>query len=279
MDVSELFRIGDVARMFHLSVGSLRHYEQAGLLKPEYIDPDTGYRYYSTRQFEVLNTIRYLRVLDMPLGQIADFLQNKDIDVIEEKLLRQKETVVQKQKELRSIEQKIDYRLQQLRDAKASEFDVIRVEQLPACRIAWIRDSLRPQSYFDLEESIRRLENGQKVPVVFLGKVGVGISKEELIARHFDQYDRVFIALDDVDDFEGEVEYLPQGECVSVRFCGSHREAPAYYGWLETYIREHGLKIAGSSREITMIDYGITNDTSKFVTEIRIPVEKQEDVR
>lgn len=29
------------------------------------------------------------------------------------------------------------------------------------------------------------------------------------------------------------------------------------------------------SREITVIDYGITNDTEKFVTEIIIPVKKQ----
>ena len=87
--MQELFQIGDVAKLFHISVGSLRHYEQAGLLKPEYVDPSTGYRYYSTRQFEILNTIRYLRVLDMPLNQIADFLQNRDISVIEEKLLKQ----------------------------------------------------------------------------------------------------------------------------------------------------------------------------------------------
>lgn len=58
-------------------VGSLRHYEQAGLLKPEYTDPETGYRYYSVRQFEVLNTIRYLRVLDMPLGQIGEFWETE----------------------------------------------------------------------------------------------------------------------------------------------------------------------------------------------------------
>lgn len=63
MENKKLFQIGDVAKMFHISVGSLRRYEQAGLLKPEYTDPETGYRYYSARQFEVLNTIRYLRVL------------------------------------------------------------------------------------------------------------------------------------------------------------------------------------------------------------------------
>ena len=42
----ELFQIGEVAKMYHLSVGTLRHYEQVGLLKPEYTDPATGYRYY-----------------------------------------------------------------------------------------------------------------------------------------------------------------------------------------------------------------------------------------
>ena len=43
MDKKDLFQIGDVAKMFHLSVGSLRHYEKIGLLKPEYTDSKTGY--------------------------------------------------------------------------------------------------------------------------------------------------------------------------------------------------------------------------------------------
>ena len=79
MEKRELFQIGEVARMFHLSVSSLRHYEKAGLLQPERVDTETGYRYYSVRQFECLNTIRYLRVLGMPLEQIADFLKNRDV--------------------------------------------------------------------------------------------------------------------------------------------------------------------------------------------------------
>lgn len=58
MGRKELFQIGDVAKMFHISVGTLRHYGKLGLLQPEYIDSETGYRYYSTRQFECLNTIR-----------------------------------------------------------------------------------------------------------------------------------------------------------------------------------------------------------------------------
>ena len=78
----KLFQIGDMAKLFHLSVSSIRHYEALGLIMPEYIDPDTGYRYYSTRQFEAFNAVLYLRALDMPLSEIADFLQNRDVEKI-----------------------------------------------------------------------------------------------------------------------------------------------------------------------------------------------------
>jgi DNA-binding transcriptional MerR regulator len=275
LSASELFQIGEVAKLFHISVGSLRHYEQAGLLKPQHIDPDSGYRYYSTQQFEALNTIRYLRVLDMPLDQIAEFLQNRDIDVIEEKMVRQKQAVIEKQRELKNIEQKIDHRLRQLHDARNAELDVVRVEDVPACRLVLMRDSLKPRGWLDLENPIRKLAAGQKTPIVFLGKVGVGISKENLTAGHFDQYDYIFLLLDEEDSYEGRAEIFPAGKCAALRFCGSHSEAPAYYQRLAAYAAEQSLSITGFSREITMIDYGITNDRSKFVTEIRIPVAKK----
>ena len=39
-------------------------------------------------------------------------------------------------------------------------------------------------------------------------------------------------------------------------------------------LREEGYTAAGFSREITVIDYGFTTDTEKFVTEIMIPLQK-----
>ena len=209
MDKPKLFQIGDVAKLFHLSVSSLRHYENVGLLTPEYIAPDTGYRYYSPRQFEALNTIRYLRALDMPLAEIADFLQNKDVDKIEEKLRHQKEVVMEKQRELQRIERKIDNRLRQLYDAQHSEFDVVKVVQSPARRMVWMEDSLKIKDFFDMELPIRRLEQSQAETAIFLGKVGVGISVENLNAGNFEQYDGIFLLLDDVDQFDGTTVQLP----------------------------------------------------------------------
>ena len=206
MEDKKLFLIGEVAKMFHISMGTLRHYEQAGLLTPEYTDPNTGYRYYGTRQFELLNTIRYLRVLDFPLAQIKAFLDNRDTEVIEEKLVHQKEVIARKQKELELISRKIDHRL------------------------------------------------------------------EQLLKRSFQDYDRIFLLLDQEDRYDGETETFPRQTCVTIRFCGSHREAPTYYQKLLAYIEEKNLSITGFSRETTLIDYGLTNNTDKFVTKIQIPV-------
>lgn len=272
MDDKKLFRISDVAKMFQVSAGTLRHYEQAGLLQPEYTDPDTGYRYYSDRQFEVLNTIRYLRVLDLPLNEIAEFLHNRDIDVIEKKLERQKELIARKKRELEIIERKIDHRIRQIRDASQSELDVIRKIKIPGCRMVRMQDSLRPKSYLDLEFSIRQLQKDQPESNVFLGKVGIGMTKGHLLEGKLDTYDLVFLILDEEDSYDGKIEELPEQTYMTVRFCGGHTEAPGYYQKLLACIRAEHLTVTGFSQEITMIDDGITSDPEKFVTEIRIPV-------
>jgi MerR HTH family regulatory protein len=53
--------VGDFSRATHLSVKTLRHYHQVGLLEPVTVSPDTGYRYYSAEQIPTAQVIRRLR--------------------------------------------------------------------------------------------------------------------------------------------------------------------------------------------------------------------------
>lgn len=272
MDRKGLFSIGEVSKLFHISVSSLRHYENVGLLYPEYTSPDTGYRYYGTEQFEVLNTIRYLRALDMPLAEIEDFLKNKDISNIEEKLVQQKKIVLEKQQELQRIEQKINHRLNVLSDAQNMPLDTVTLVQLPACRMVWVDAPMKIKDSQELETPIRKLDQSQAEAVVFLGKVGLGISTEHLQKAEYQKYDGIFLILDDEDIYDGETIHVAESLCVRLRFRGSHTEAFGQYKKLLGYIKKHQMQIDGFSREITLIDYGITNDPGKFVTEICIPV-------
>lgn len=277
MDKKELFRIGEVAKLFHISVSTLRHYENEGILHPEYIDENSGYRYYSTRQFECLNTIRYLRVLGTPLNQIAEFLANRNLDSIQALLEKQKNEISNKITELETIKKKINNRLNQLNDAISSTLDKIEIINVPPRKIAWIRHSISLKSYLDLEVSIRELEAKETDAFVFLGKVGVGISEEHMKSEQFKTYDRVFLILDSEDNFSGKITELPSNTSVRIRYRGSHNEAEKQYKKLIEFIKVNNLRICGFSSEITMIDYGYTDDTSKFVTEIQIPVKCIDD--
>lgn len=272
-----LLQIGEVAKLSHISVGSLRHYEKLGLLTPEYVDESSGYRYYSIRQFECLNTIRYLRVLGMSLPEIAGFTQNRNLEKIQEMLCQQKAEVSRRQEELRRVERKIDNRLQQIHDALSTEKNKITLKKQPPRRIAWLRTDLSIESYQDpkFEASIRQLEQQQDEAVVFLGKVGVGIPKEWLDSGRYDRYGMVFLILDEEDKYAGDVEELPSETCATIRFQGSHMDASAYYERLCGYIEEQGWRINGFSKEVTLIDFGFTNDPGQFVTEIQIPVDAQ----
>src|SRR5690348_1985976 len=70
--------IGDFSRMTHLSVVTLRHYHEVGLLIPAEIDPQSGYRFYEPGQVRIAQVIRRFRDLGMPLDQIREVLQAPD---------------------------------------------------------------------------------------------------------------------------------------------------------------------------------------------------------
>jgi DNA-binding transcriptional MerR regulator len=70
--------VGDFSRATHLSVKTLRHYHQVGLLEPAAVNPDTGYRYYSAGQIPTAQVIRRLRDLEMPVGDVKAVLAAPD---------------------------------------------------------------------------------------------------------------------------------------------------------------------------------------------------------
>jgi len=65
-----LLPIGAFARSARLSPKALRLYDELGLLRPAYVDPATGYRFYDPAQLEQARLVAWLRRLGMPLARI-----------------------------------------------------------------------------------------------------------------------------------------------------------------------------------------------------------------
>ena len=72
--LKEYSKIGDIALLSQVTVVTLRHCDEMGLIKPALVDPLTGYRYYSVDQLPELNRILALKDLGLSRDQIAEIL-------------------------------------------------------------------------------------------------------------------------------------------------------------------------------------------------------------
>ena len=70
-----MFRIGDFSRLARVTIKTLHHYDEAGLLQPSHVDRQSGYRYYTAAQLETLQRILLLKDLGFALEQIGELLK------------------------------------------------------------------------------------------------------------------------------------------------------------------------------------------------------------
>ncbi len=266
-----LFTIGEMARLFHMNIRTLRYYDEIGVLKPEYVNEETNYRYYSTVQFERLNTIKYLRALDVPLEKILLFLNEKDVNTILSIFVEQHESVVRKQEQLSRIEKKITKRMEQIKAALTAPYGKVIVKQIPQRKVVLLEKKITREE--DLEPLIRDISKKYDLDdAIFLGKVGVSVSKEDLEKKEFAHFSSIFIIVEDEDDFIDNDVVLQEGMYVTIQYRGTHEDAPLYYAMVFDYLIDSGFHLKGDSIEITMIDAGMTTDQSQFVTELQIPI-------
>ncbi|WP_042352671.1 MerR family transcriptional regulator [Bacillus massiliigorillae] len=272
--MKDSFLIGEVSKLFQLDIRTLRYYDKIHLFKPKYVDEHNGYRYYTIDQFEQLNTILYLKSLHVPLKDIKEFLENRDVDNILFLLEKQKIETEKRLYEISQVQRKIDKRIEQIKDATHQDVLYrIREHELPERVVVYLKQNIYMKN--DFEMLIRVLENNANMKsAVFLGKVGFSIAADNLKKRMFNEYNSIFIIVDAESYRYSEARTLSKGIYLSIRFEGTHEDASPYYDQLIDYIEKNQYEIVDDAIEITLIDYGFTNDKSKFVTEIQIPITK-----
>lgn len=117
--MENLLSIGEVAKIRNVNVQSLRYYEKLGILIPAYINPDTGYRYYSLEQIMILDTIILCIDLGIPLKDLKNYVDGDDQLEFERLLRDGKKLATQKIKKIESNLNSIDRTLQHINAQKS----------------------------------------------------------------------------------------------------------------------------------------------------------------
>lgn len=281
-----MFRIGEFSRLSRVSVRMLRHYDQLGLLKPSHTDSFTNYRYYSADQLPRLNRIIALRDLGFSLEQIAKML---DEDLPSEQLLgmlklRQAEIEQQMQIEQSRLA-RLETRIYQM-NGKGSQkmYDVILRElesQLVLSRREIASDDDRIQSMFEEAE-------------VYVAQFDARADKPPMTIYHDQEYREkdidaeIILPLKLAIPGKDEMRFvqLPQVKTAAcVVHTGDYSSIYMAYNALLEWIEANGYRIAGPIREVylryTADGLGfdlpptyLAKDSSSFVTELQLPVEK-----
>lgn len=268
-----MLRISDFSKLSRVSAKALRYYDELGLLRPERVDPDTGYRLYSVTQLPRLNRILALKDLGFSLDQVARLLEEELPPAELRGMLRLKQAETRRHidAELARLD-RIEGRLRQIeQEETASPYEVV-LKSVDAQRVASVRDRLQafPEvgRLFDELRAYRR-------------RHGIRTTTWTAIRHDYDPGDEdvdgeATMATDDPLPADGRVREsaLP---AVAAMACVVHhgpfdsmRQA---YTALITWIETGGYRITGPSRELYYRGGNDQHDAS-FVTEIQFPVEK-----
>jgi len=268
--MDQLFTIGQLSKLYNIKIPTLRYYDEVGLLKPAKVDPETHYRYYSSEQFERLNSLSYLKTLDLSNESIKHFFDARDISTLEDMLKAQRAQVHQQIAALENVERRINTRLSQVEDAVKSSLDKVELVELPEIPMIYLDEAYQLNEDIEMPISTLRKRFGVDNNV-FLGKIALTVSQQQLEQQQFDRYSGLLMILEPGDSNE-QTGSLPAGKYLRLRFHGTHETATEHYLKLLDYCQTHNYQINGDAVETTLIDYGITNDFSKYITEIRVPI-------
>ena len=71
-----MLSIGEFSKICSVSAKTLRYYAEIGLLEPEKVDPENGYRYYSVDQLETMLFINRLKSYSFSLDEIKNIIRS-----------------------------------------------------------------------------------------------------------------------------------------------------------------------------------------------------------
>lgn len=105
---NDLLSIGEVAHLKGVGVKALRYYERIGILRPAYVNPETGYRYYALRQMAELDVIVSCVQLGVPLKELTRYVSDRGMMDIAALLERARGLAVEKLRTTQAILMELD---------------------------------------------------------------------------------------------------------------------------------------------------------------------------
>jgi DNA-binding transcriptional MerR regulator len=264
--------IGEFSCATHMTIKTLRHYHQVGLLEPVEIDPRTGYRRYAIDQIPTAQVIRRFRDLEMPLEEIQAVLSAPDLHSRNQRITAHLSHL---ERELGRTQSAVAS-LRELLAGPSSEDapSAIELRTVPAVEAAAVTEVVDvEQSAAWLQGALGELRATLAVHGATTDAPGGGIYSDEVFTDHRGQV-TIFIPCPTPIVPTGRVatRQIPAAELAVIEHCGPSADIDRAYGALATYVARHTIAIEGPIREYYLVDQHDTPDSRRWRTEVGWPI-------
>jgi DNA-binding transcriptional MerR regulator len=267
--VTAALTVGDFARITHLSVKTLRHYHQVGLLEPADVNPDTGYRYYAAEQVPTAQVIRRLRDLEMPVAEVKAVLSAPDPRARNVLIAAHLDRL---EAELAQTRAAVDSLRNLLRRPETAATIVHRsVPATPAAGITAVVDRADILAWW--QGALGELQATVRAQGLHATGPSGGLFASEIF-----QHDRgeatVFLPVEGGGRAIGRVTpvVIPAAELAIISHHGPLSDADLSYAILGSYTADHEISIEGPLREYYLRGAQDTPDQAEWRTEIGWPI-------
>ncbi|MCI7261749.1 MAG: MerR family transcriptional regulator [Clostridiaceae bacterium] len=216
-----LFKIGEMAQMNHVSTQTLRLYARNKLLEPEYLDPETGYRYYTLDQCAKLDLIRALKSCRLSLDRIKEIFELSSQELLLQALEEQTGVLTKELYHLsvsRNNLLRVQKNLQVLNSLPP--FGQVFFEYVPERKIDVQQTGFDffALGYEGYDNMLRHMQNylhEKQLPPSYFIIVGTIMEKEHFIQGTYTSHS-AFIFVDDLYPATDSIRTLPQNTYLSL---------------------------------------------------------------
>ena len=268
-----MYKIGLFSKINKVTIKTLRHYDEIGLLKPKYIDEFTGYRYYTTEQQEELHKIISLRQIGLSLNEIIQIKKGTSLESI---LIRKKSELLKEIADTTMKLSQVEYYLSIKEEVEDMNYNII-LKEITQVVVASMKTTIpNYDALFDvvpsMGEEMARLGCECAIPEYCFNIYLDGEYKEENI--NIEICEAVVEAKEDSDIVKFKtIPKVKEAACVLHR--GPYESLPKAYNAIMKWMDENGFEPDDNPRE-SYID-GIWNKESseEWLTEIQFPIRKK----
>lgn len=284
MNEQKLYTIGDMAKICSISARQLRYYDEMGVIKPSYRNPDNGYRYYTEDQIAHVVFLSELKSIGISNESVQRLFVSRDVDqLVQELQINLAIAEVEIENALNKYKRIVNALVQNTRtlaylhgndaiESEENDYFWISMTYVPEMKVIYSEHefycgSSNTMSYV---QEIAKLKKSAEEQHLSLNNSSIGIchssgkpvfelAREVKINTHID-------AIENIKTFGGF-------RAVSTVSVGSPLiERNNAYSHIKEWASRRNLQLADTSMEEYLIDSLSSDDMSRFVTKIHVPV-------